>query len=80
MSDSSKTSRRTTQLNSAQIANSQNQELVSAGHLWLTPVILAIQEVEIRSCGSKPDQTNSSRDPISKKLTTKKELAELLKW
>jgi hypothetical protein len=35
---------------------------------WLTPVILATREAEIR----RMNQANRSRDPISKKPTTKK--------
>jgi hypothetical protein len=46
-----------------------------AGHQWLTPVILATQEAEIRRIvvQSQP-QENSSQDPISekKKITKKK--------
>jgi hypothetical protein len=47
---------------------------------WLTPVILATQEAEIRrfTVWSQP-QANSSRDPISKKPNTKKRLMEWLK-
>jgi hypothetical protein len=38
-----------------------------SGRRWLTPVILATQEVEIRrNSGSKPTWANSSRDPILK--------------
>jgi hypothetical protein len=39
-----------------------------AGHQWLTPIIPATQEAEIRrmEVQSQPGQ-NSSRDPISKK-------------
>jgi hypothetical protein len=47
---------------------------VKAGHLWLTPVIPATQEAEIRRIvvRSQP-RANSSRDPISKKPITKKQ-------
>jgi hypothetical protein len=44
--------------------------------LWLTPVILATQETEIRRIEV---QANSSRDPISKKTIKQKGLAEGLK-
>jgi hypothetical protein len=44
-----------------------------ARHWWLMPIILATQEAEIRRISVKmPAQTNSSRDPISKKPITKK--------
>jgi hypothetical protein len=51
-----------------------------AGHLWLTSVILATQETEIRRMAvqSQP-QANSWRDPISKNPITKIGLAEWLK-
>jgi hypothetical protein len=51
-----------------------------AGHQWLTPVILAIQEAE-EDLSSKPAWTNSSREPMSKKpfTHTKKGLVEWLK-
>jgi hypothetical protein len=45
---------------------------------WLSPVILATQEAE-RSGGSLISRANSSRDPILKNPTTKKELVEWLK-
>jgi hypothetical protein len=43
---------------------------------WFMPIILAIQEAEIRR---KPVQANSLRDPISKKPITKQGLVEWLK-
>jgi hypothetical protein len=44
-----------------------------AGHQWLTPIILATQEAEIKriSVQSQP-QANSLQDPISKMPNTKK--------
>jgi hypothetical protein len=47
------------------------------------PVILAIQEAEIRMIAvrTKPAQANSSRNPISKKSITKKSGGrELVEW
>jgi hypothetical protein len=45
-----------------------------SGHWWLTPVILATQEAEIRRISSsKPDSANSSQDPILKKHFYKKD-------
>jgi hypothetical protein len=43
-----------------------------AGCQWLTPVILTTWEAEIRRIDSRPAQANSSQDPITKKLNTKK--------
>jgi hypothetical protein len=41
--------------------------------LWLTSVILATQEAEVRrDCSSKPARANSSQDPILKNPITKK--------
>jgi hypothetical protein len=39
---------------------------ISAGHLWLTPVILATQEDR----GSRAARANGIQDPISKKSIT----------
>jgi hypothetical protein len=53
---------------------------MNARHQWLTPVILATQEAEIRriTFGSQPRQT-VPQDPILKKCFTKRGLAEWLK-
>jgi hypothetical protein len=50
-----------------------SEEFLEARCWWLMPVVLAIQEAEIRriSVQSQP-QTNSPRDPISKKYLTQK--------
>jgi hypothetical protein len=52
---------------------------VSAGHLWLTPVILAIWEAEIRriTVRSQPGQT--VHEILSQKAHHKKGLMECLK-
>jgi hypothetical protein len=50
------------------LKNSNNQKV---GQLWLTPVILATQEAEIRIVVWCQPQANSSWDPISKKHITK---------
>jgi hypothetical protein len=42
------------------------QERVEATHGRLTPVILAIQEAEIRRMAAQNQPANSSQDPISK--------------
>jgi hypothetical protein len=57
---------------------------ILARHWWLTPIIIATQEAEIRriTVQSQP-QANSFQDPIlKKKLRThkKKGLPECLKW
>jgi hypothetical protein len=46
----------------------ENNKYILAGHWWLTPLILATQEAEIReiTVQSQP-WANSSGDPISKK-------------
>jgi hypothetical protein len=45
---------------------------------WLTPVILAIQEAEIRRIAVRSQsRKNSSQDPISKKPITKKRADEV---
>jgi hypothetical protein len=44
--------------------------MIAGRQQWLTLVILATQEAEIR----RPAQANSSQDPISKKPFTKKGL------
>jgi hypothetical protein len=46
---------------------------------WLIPITLATQKTEIRRISMKRDPINSSRDPISRKPITKKELTEWLK-
>jgi hypothetical protein len=40
------------------VLNSPLKEIIEAGHWWLTPIILAVQEVEIRriSVQSQPRQ------------------------
>jgi hypothetical protein len=48
-----------------------------SGHQWLTPVILATQEAEIRRIEV---WANSLREFVSKKPITKKGLVEWLKW
>jgi hypothetical protein len=55
--------------------------LLGAQCQWLKPIILAIQEAEIRKImvQSQP-QANSSQDPILKKSIIKKGLVEGLKW
>jgi hypothetical protein len=52
----------------------------AAGCWWLTPVILATQEAEIRRIVVRSQPwANSSQDPISKNPNTKKGLVEWLK-
>jgi hypothetical protein len=53
---------------------------VSSGHWYLTPVILATQEAEIRRI-TVPSQAGQTvlQDPILKKPFTKKEMVEWLK-
>jgi hypothetical protein len=41
---------------------------------WLTPVILATQEAEIKRNSSKPTPANISKDSISKKKKKKKKI------
>jgi hypothetical protein len=49
------------------------QDIHAAGHQWLTPVILATQEAEIRRImAQSQSQANSSQDTISKIPNTKK--------
>jgi hypothetical protein len=49
-----------------------------ARHQWLTPVILATQEADIRT---KPAQPNSSKDPISKiKKPSRTQKKGLVDW
>jgi hypothetical protein len=54
------------------------QQNTQAGHLWLTPIILAAQEAEIRRIAfqSQPKQTVR---PYLKKHFIKKRLVEWLK-
>jgi hypothetical protein len=57
------------------------KSMCCAGHQWLTPVILATQEAEIKriTVRSQPREIGQ-RDPISKKpFTKKKGLVEWLK-
>jgi hypothetical protein len=50
-----------------------SKKLDEAGHGWLTPVILATQEAEIRRITIQSQaRANSSKDPISKILNTSK--------
>jgi hypothetical protein len=49
--------------------NKNRERGISARDQWLTPAILAAQE----DPGLKPAQTNSSRDPISKKKPSQKQ-------
>jgi hypothetical protein len=53
------------------------KDILLAGRRWLTPVIPATQEAEIRRMAvqSQP-QANSSEDPISKKKKKKKKRKE----
>jgi hypothetical protein len=49
------------------------QRYKEAGHWWLTPVILATQEAEIRRIVVRSQfRANSLQDPISNKTITKK--------
>jgi hypothetical protein len=53
-----------------------------ARHQWLTPVILATQEAEIRRIAvlSQPKQTGHKTLSQKYPTTTKKRLVEWLKW
>jgi hypothetical protein len=57
------------------------QNFIYAGHWWLTPIILASQEAEIRRIvvQSQPGQIACNTLPISKKPITKIGLVEWLK-
>jgi hypothetical protein len=50
---------------------SQQEAFVVLGSRWLTPVILATQEAEIRRISTQASRASSLQDPISKKICHK---------
>jgi hypothetical protein len=74
-------SRTLTEVNSSQVST-QTSKTKAPRRQWLTPIILGIQQTEIRKImvPSQP-QANSLEDPILKKIHhTKNGLVEWLKW
>jgi hypothetical protein len=65
-------------INPVRIGQERTDSRKTAGCRWLTPIIVAVQEAEIRRIAvpSQPRQT----DPIWTKHITKKGLEEWLKW